>query len=295
MNDTSGGNSTTSRASAYELYTAGFGSSIDKVFAAQEARPFVAGEFVWSGWDYLGEAEPYYDTARSSYFGIIDIAGFPKDRYHAYRARWRPDLPAVHVLPHWTWPDREGLVTPVHAFAAADEAELFLNDRSQGRLSKDPDHVYRFRWDDVVYEPGEIRVVAYRDGKVWATDSAHTVGEPAGLRLRVDDRTTDPTPLRADGEDLAFVILEVVDDRGDVVPRTDDFTVTFSIASGAGEIVATDNGDPADMSSFPSKERTALSGRALAIVRATAGEPGTIVVEATAEGLPAAQVSLVSQ
>ena len=289
VNDTSGGNSTTSRVSAYELYTAGFGSSLDKVFAAQDAHPFVAGEFVWSGWDYLGEAEPYYDTARSSYFGIIDLAGFPKDRYHAYRARWRPDLPAVHVLPHWTWPERVGLVTPVHAFAAADEAELFLNGRSQGRLSKDPEHVYRFRWDDVVYEPGEIRVVAYRDGEVWATDSARTVGEPAGLRLRIDDRTTDPGPLKADGEDLAFVIVEVVDDRGDVVPRT-GITVAFSITSGAGELVATDNGDPADMTSFPSKERKTFSGRALAIIR----EPGTIVVEATTEGLPAAKLSLIA-
>lgn len=129
VNDTSGGNSTTLRVSAYEVYSPNFGSCPDKVFKAQDSHPFVAGEFVWSGFDYLGEPTPYYD-ARSSYFGIIDLAGFTKDRFFLYQARWRPDLRMAHSLPHWTWSDRLGLLTPVHVFSSGDRAELFLNGKS---------------------------------------------------------------------------------------------------------------------------------------------------------------------
>ncbi|KAH7371447.1 glycoside hydrolase superfamily [Cadophora sp. MPI-SDFR-AT-0126] len=125
VNDTSGGNSTSFHVSAYELYTADFGSSPDKVFSTQDRNPFVAGEFVWSGWDYLGEPTPYY-SARSSYFGIIDLAGFKKDRFYLYQSRWRPDLKMAHILPHWTWPDRLNITTPVHVFSAADEAGAIL-------------------------------------------------------------------------------------------------------------------------------------------------------------------------
>jgi beta-galactosidase len=143
INNTSGGNSTSHQVSAYELYTADFGASPDKVFAAQDQNNFVAGEFVWTGWDYLGEPTPYY-SARSSYSGIVDLAGFPKDRFYLYQSRWRPDYQMAHILPHWTWPDRVGQVTPVHVFSAADEAELFLNGASLGRLRKQP-YTYRFR------------------------------------------------------------------------------------------------------------------------------------------------------
>lgn len=287
VNDTSGGDSALLHVSAYELYTSDFGSSADKVFAAQDAHPFVAGEFVWSGWDYIGEPTPYYD-ARSSYFGIIDLAGFPKDRFYLYQVRWRPDLAAAHILPHWTWPDRVGEVTPVHVFANADEAELFLNGKSLGRLPQDQSHAYRFRWDDVVYEPGELHVVAYRDGQEWATETVRTAGDPAQLRLKADH-----TAIGADGEDLAFVTVEVVDRRGGVVPSADN-TLTFSIISGPGEIAATDNGDPTDMTLFPSLERKAFGGRALGIVRPRAGEAGSIVVEVAADGLPVGKITVVT-
>lgn len=275
-----GGDPISMQVSAYEVYTAEFGSSPDKVFAAQDEHPFVAGGFVWSGWDYLGEPEPYY-SARSSYYGIIDLAGFKKDRYHLYQARWRPDLQTAHILPHWNWPDRVGQVTPVHVFTAADEAELFLNDRSVGYQTKEASN-YRFRWDDVVYQPGELRVVTYKNGTEWATNTVQTTGKPTDLRL-----TADRSSIKADGNDLSFITVEVLDNEENIVPNANN-TITFSV-SGPGEIVATDNGDPADMVSFPSKERKAFSGLALAIVRANAGVTGSINVTATAEGLTLGQ------
>ena len=151
--------------SSYDLYFPPWATSPDKEFAAQERYPFVGGEFVWTGWDYLGEPTPF-DSSRSSYFGIIDLAGFKKDRFYIYQARWRPDLPMAHILPHWNWPERVGLSTPVHVYTSGDEAELFLNGKSLGRKKK---LQYRIRWDDVMYEPGELRVVAYKNGKEWAT------------------------------------------------------------------------------------------------------------------------------
>ena len=157
VSDSTGGDPKKKYVSAYELYTAQFGASPDKVFASQDKHPFVAGEFVWSGWDYLGEPTPYY-SARSSYCGIIDLAGFKKDRFYLYQSRWRPDLPMVHILPHWNWPDRIGQITPVHVFTSGDEAELFLNGRSLGKKKKGA-FEYRFRWDDVKYEPGELKVL----------------------------------------------------------------------------------------------------------------------------------------
>ena len=135
VSDGVGANPVTKEVSAYELYTAQFGASPDKVFATQDRHPYVAGEFVWSGWDYLGEPTPYY-SARSSYSGIIDLAGFKKDRFYLYQSRWRPELPIVHILPHWNWPNRVGEVTPVHVFTSGDEAELFLNGQSLGRKKK---------------------------------------------------------------------------------------------------------------------------------------------------------------
>lgn len=281
-----GGDSSLLQVSAYELYTAPFGSSPDKVFATQDNNSYVAGEFVWSGWDYLGEPTPYYD-ARSSYFGIVDLAGFKKDRYHLYQARWRPDLKTAHILPHWTWPDRVGQVTPVHVFSAADEAELFLNDKSQGRVTKGASN-YRFRWDKVAYQPGTLRVATYKNGEPWANSTVRTAGDATQIRL-VADRAT----LKADGKDLSFITAEILDSNGDVVPRADN-AITFSI-EGPGEIVATDNGNPADMTAFPSKERKAFNGLALVIVRPKTGVPGEIVVSAKANDLATARVTLTTQ
>jgi beta-galactosidase len=272
--------------SAYELYTTPFGSSPDKVFDSQDRNPCVAGEFVWTGWDYLGEPRPYY-SARSSYFGIIDLAGFKKDRYYLYQSRWRPELPMAHILPHWNWPERTGMITPVHVFTSGDEAELFLNGESLGRRVKTPCE-YRLRWDSVVYEPGELKVVAYRDGETWAEEVVRTTSEAAMLEAAADREIP-----RADGKDLAFVTVRVTDQEGYTVPRSDHL-IAFAV-EGPGEIVATDNGDPAGMVPFPSPERKAFSGLALAIVRSHAGEGGTITLRATSGGLEGTSVKINSR
>jgi beta-galactosidase len=282
-----GGNSTLLQVSAYELYAPYWATSPDKVFYQQDEHDYVAGEFVWTGWDYLGEPTPYddYEAARSSYFGIIDLAGFKKDRFYLYQSRWQPDLPFAHILPHWSWSsDRVNQVTPVHVFTSADEAELFVNGKSAGRLVKEP-LTYRFRWDNVTYSPGDLHVVTYKNGSVWAQDSKKTVGDAAALNI-----TADRTSISADGYDLSFVTVAVTDKAGDIVPQASD-SITFSV-SGPGEIISTDNGDPADLTPFPSLTRNAFSGLALAIVRTRAGEQGKITVSAAADGLSNAQLTL---
>jgi beta-galactosidase len=282
----SGGDPATRQVSAYELFAADFGASADRAFASLDQNPYTAGEFVWTGFDYLGEPTPYYE-ARSSYSGIVDLAGFPKDRYYLYQSRWRADLPMVHVLPHWTWPDRVGQITPVHVFTSGDEAELFLNGKSQGRQKKAP-YAYRLRWDFVTYEPGEITVVAYKDGKEWARETVKTAGAPAALQAQADR-----SALASDGRDLAFVTVRVVDKDGRLAPRAHD-RVRFTI-EGPGELVATDNGDPTSFESFQSPERAAFNGLVLGIVRTKAGAGGTITVRAGGAGLTGTAVTLLSR
>lgn len=285
IRDGRGGDSIIKQVSSYELHAVDFGSSADKVFAALDRHPYVAGEFVWNGFDYLGEPTPYYDV-RSSYTGIIDLAGFPKDRFFLYQARWRPDLPMVHILPHWTWPERVGQVTPVHIFTSGEEAELFLNGRSLGRKVKGP-FEYRLRWDDVVYEPGALEAVAYRGGKEWARASMRTAGEAAALEARPDRAT-----IAADGRDLAFVTVRVTDKDGLTAPRAAN-QLRFSV-TGPGEIVATDNGDSTSFEPFPSSTRRAFNGLCLVIVRARPGQPGMITLTAAGEGLREARATITS-
>lgn len=272
--------------SSYDLYFAPWSYTPDREFASQQAYPFVGGEFVWTGFDYLGEPTPF-DSSRSSYSGILDLAGFKKDRFYLYQAHWRPELPMAHLLPHWTWPERAGQVTPVHVYTSGDEAELFLNGRSLGRKRKGPGE-YRLRWDDVVYEPGELGVVAYKDGAQWATDSVQTAAAPSALTL-----APDRANITADGQDLSFVTVSVVDANGRLVPRAAN-PISFEV-SGAGEIVATDNGDPTDLTVFATPARKAFNGLALAIVRARPGESGEIVLTARADGLGTTSVRLRAQ
>lgn len=282
-----GGDPVAKQVSAYDVYAVDWGASADYVFQVQDRYPYVAGEFVWTGWDYIGEPTPY-DT-RSSYFGIVDLAGFPKDRYYLYQSRWRPDLRSAHVLPHWNWPGRVGKVTPVHVFSAADEAELFLNGRSLGR-QKRKDLTYRFRWDSVTYEAGELRVETYKGGQEWANATVSTPGAAAGLQLSA---YRNRTSIRGDGADLAFITAAVVDDKGEFVATATD-NIAFSVV-GPGEVVSTDNGDPTDYVAFPSKERKAFAGLALAIVRAKAGTAGDITVRAEAKGLKAGEIRITVQ
>ena len=297
--------------SSYDLDVPGWAQTPDEEFAALDHnRPFM-GEFVWTGFDYLGEPTPYNgdvnhmlgfsDLARreaakkqlaatgrlkvpsaSSYFGIIDLCGFKKDRFYAYQARWRPELPMAHILPHWNWPERVGQVTPVHVYTSGDEAELFLNGKSLGRKQKHP-FEYRLRWDDVVYAPGELRVAAYRDGKLWASDVVETTGAPAKLLLAADRRQ-----IRADGQDLCYITVTIADGKGRLVPRTHNL-VTFDLA-GPGQLVAVGNGDAASLEPFQARQRRAFNGLCLAIVRGKPAQPGTITLTAHSAGLADAEV-----
>jgi beta-galactosidase len=289
---------TNHQVSSYDLYHPGWATSADHEFFGQDHTPAVAGEFVWTGFDYIGEPTPWgnaNDPSRSSYFGIIDLAGFPKDRFYLYQAHWRPDFPMAHILPHWNWPERVGQVTPVHVYTSGDEAELFLNGKSLGRKKKifetpgntrlNGQPAYRIRWDDVVYEPGELKVVAYKDGKEWATDIVKTTGEAKRLELK-----PDRTNIAGDGHDISFVTLTVVDKNGLPVPRSKNL-IHFSI-KGPGEIIATDNGDATDLTSFQAMDRQAFNGLALAVVKAKRGQRGTITVTATSEGLKSASTTI---
>jgi beta-galactosidase len=286
VRDGRGGDSKIRQVTSYELHSVDFGSSADKVFGSLDRHPFVAGEFVWTGWDYLGEPTPYYDS-RSSYTGIIDLAGFKKDRFYLYQAHWRPDYPMAHILPHWNWPERVGEVTPVHVFTSGDEAELFLNGKSLGRKKKDQ-YEYRLRWDDVKYQPGELQVIAYKNGKKWAEEVVKTTDVPTRL-----ESSADRKEIRTDGKDLAFITVRVTDKNGLTIPRANN-PIKFEV-DGPGEIVATDNGDPTNLVPFPSHEREAFNGLALVIIRSKTGDSGSITVTAKSSGLKETQVVVKSR
>ena len=302
--------------SSYDLYAAPWASPPDWEWRAADAVPGYAGEFVWTGFDYLGEPTPYNadltnllnfsdpaekerqkkqleelgripTPSRSSYFGIVDLAGFPKDRYFWYQARWRPDLPMAHLLPHWTWPERVGQVTPIHAYTSGDEAELFLNGQSLGRkkLAKGEN---RLRWDDVKYAPGEVRLVAYKNGAKWAEAVQRTAGPAARIKLMPDRRE-----IRADGKDLSFVTVRIEDADGVLAPRAAN-RVVFAI-TGPAEIIATDNGDATSFESFQSKERAAFNGLVLVVIRTKPGESGPITLTATSPGLAPTEVTLTAK
>ena len=283
VRDGRGGDSKICQVSAYELHAVDFGSTADKVFVSIEKHPFVAGEFVWNGFDYIGEPTPYYE-ARSSYSGIIDLAGFKKDRFYLYQSHWLPKVRMVHILPHWNWPERIGQVTPVHIFTSGDEAELFLNGQSLGKKKKG-EYEYRLRWDDVIYEPGELKAVAYKDGEIWAEEVVKTTGEPIKLQA-----TADRSEIIANGKDLSFITVKIIDKDGLMVPMANN-AIEFSI-EGPGQIVATDNGNSMDMTAFPSHIRQAFNGMVLAIVQSEKGKKGTIHVTAKSTGLAEFRVEI---
>jgi beta-galactosidase len=286
MRDGRGGDSKIRQVSSYEVHSIDYSSTAEKVFGSLERHPFVAGEFVWTGLDYLGEPDPYF-LSRSSYSGSIDLAGFKKDRFYLYQSHWRPELPLVHILPHWNWPERIGKNTPVHVFTSGDEAELFLNCKSLG-LKKKGQYEYRLRWDSVLYEPGELKVVAYKNGKKWAENSVKTTDSPNKL-VSMADREV----IKADGKDLAFITVQITDKNGLVVPRSNN-PIEF-ILEGPGEIVATDNGNPTDMVPFNSTKRDAFNGLCMVIVRSKAGISETITVTAKSAGLKDAMVKVISK
>lgn len=276
---------------SYDNESCSWSNTPDLDFAMDDDRDWVLGQFVWTGFDYLGEPSPYDTDAwpsHSSYFGIIDLASLPKDRYYLYRSKWNDKEATLHVLPHWTWPGREGKVTPVYVYTSYPSAELFVNGKSQGRRTKDASSVvdrYRLRWNDVVYEPGEIRVVAYdADGNVADEKTVRTAGKAKALRIKANR-----PELAADGDDLVYFTVEAVDAKGNPVPDADNM-VKFEV-TGAGAFEATANGDPTCLLPFQKPEMKLFSGAATAIAR-SAKAPGTLTIKATAKGLKPATATV---
>ena len=251
------------------------------------------GEFVWTGFDYLGEPTPYDDVwpSRSSYFGICDLAGLPKDRYYLYRSRWNTDSPTLHILPHWNWEGREGEVTPVYCYTSYPSAELFVNGKSQGKRTKDasrPYDRYRLRWNDVVYEPGVVKVVAYDEtGNAMAEKEMRTAGRPHHLVL-----TSDRRELAANGKDLAFVTVQAVDKDGNPCPLADN-ALRFDVV-GAGEYRAACNGDATSTELFHLPTMKLFNGQLVVIVR-THEQPGEINLTVSGKGLKTAKLTLQSK
>lgn len=430
-------NADTLQVTSYDLAAPGWGALPDTEFADQADTPYVMGEFVWTGFDYLGEPTPFGDytmglkiskelRSKSSYFGIVDLAGFPKDRFYLYRSHWAPTKTTIHILPHWTWPDRVGQVTPVFVYTNGDSAELFLNGKSLGKRAKVTDkrglenlalgrpaqasseetgrgnlsanandsvphtrwtasngdvpqiwqvdlgapkrvkqiaidfeqaaknyqyvvegstdgttwttlatpivtdqntqanHAvnttsrylrvrftglekgawasivnfaayatskpqgsdrYRLRWDDVIYQPGELKAVAYKDGQKIGEDSVHTAGAPARLVA-----TADHAAIHADGYDLSYVTIDLVDVHGTLIPTADQL-LKFRV-SGPAVIAGVDNGDAHSMEPFQSDRRQLFNGKALVILRSKRGEEGEVTLTISSDGIPDAQVKM---
>ena len=278
------------QSSGYDNESCAWSNTPDIDFYLDE-QPWVLGQFVWTGFDYLGEPSPYDTDAwpsHSSVFGIVDLASLPKDRYYLYRSQWNTVDTTLHILPHWNWKGREGQVTPVFVYTSFPTAELFLNGRSMGVREKNDSTLqtrYRLMWNEVRYEPGELKVVAYdADGRKAAEKVVRTAGKPHHLVL-----TPHTTSLKADGDDLVYITVQVADKDGNIVP-TDSRLVRFAV-DGAGSFEATANGDPTCLLSFRNPEMKLFSGAATAIVR-SASSPGELHFTASARGLRPATLTL---
>lgn len=307
------------QSSGYDTEFCSWSNIPDIDFSMDDDYPWMIGQFVWTGFDYLGEPSPYDTDAwpsHSSVFGIIDLASLPKDRYYLYRSQWNSESPTLHVLPHWNWAGREGKVTPVVAYTSYPTAELFINGKSYGKKSKaaaepldyskrhslpfhergkawDDDRVqdrkamdrYRLIWDDAVYEPGEVKVVAYdAEGKPAEEKIVRTAGKADHLVLSANREA-----LKADGDDLVYITVQAADKNGNIVP-TDSREVKFAV-KGAGKFRAAANGDPTSLRLFHLPATDLFSGAATAIVQADASK-GTVTLEAKAKGLKGAKITI---
>jgi beta-galactosidase len=270
--------SSDNQCSSYDNSVVSWGASAENSYKDDMSRAWIAGQFIWTGFDYIGEPTPYSWPAKSSYFGIVDTAGFPKDVYYFYQSRWTK-APMVHILPHWNW--TAGTTVTVFAYSNCDSVELFLNGTSQGskNFTSSTLHV---EWN-VPWSAGTLRAECKRGGVVAASDELKTARQPAQLALSADRST-----IRADGKDLVYVTADVQDSSGVFVPTASN-GVTFAV-SGPGHIVGVDNGNPIDTTAYTSLTRNAFSGKALAIVQST-GAAGQITVTATASGLGSGSAS----
>lgn len=275
--------------SSYDVEYCPWSNLPDDDWCMQDDRDYTIGEFVWTGYDYLGEPSPYdeYWPSRSSYFGICDLAGLPKDRYWLYRSHWRTDDATLHVLPHWTFPERVGETTPVYCYTSWPSAELFVNGKSQGRIVKNPGtrlDRYRLRWNNVKYEPGEIKVVAYDyDGTPRGEQVVRTAGAPARIVLKADRNR-----ISSKGEDLSFVTVSVVDKNGTPCPTATN-KMKFEV-SGAGKYRAACNGDATSLVAFNSTEMPLFSGELVVVVEGL--KRGTAMLSVSADGLPTAKLPI---
>ena len=277
--------------SSYDVEYCSWSNLPDDDWVWQDDYDWVIGEFVWTGYDYLGEPTPYdeYWPSRSSYFGICDLAGLPKDRYWLYRSKWNTAEHTVHLLPHWTWPNRKGLLTPVYCYTDGVEGELFVNGKSQGRVRKNPAgrlDRYRLRWNNVKYEPGELRVVVYDNkGNVIGEDIRHTAGKPVTLIAQAEQSS-----WKADGEDLLFVRVSVADKQGVPVPDCQE-ELTFSV-SGEGQFEAVCNGDATSLQSFKEPHMKLFNGELVVVLRptTTAGSATLVVKDKRGKLKPATLV-----
>ena len=279
------------QSSSYDLETCTWSNIPDIDFARDEDNDWVLGQFVWTGFDYLGEPSPYDTDAwpnHSSLFGIIDLASLPKDRYYLYRSQWNKQDNTLHILPHWNWAGREGEVTPIFVYTNYPKAELFINGKSQGMQEKNDStyqNRYRLMWMDTLYEPGEVKVVAYdNEGNIAAEKSIRTAGEADHIIL-----TPNRESLDANGDDLLYITVQVADKDGNIVPTATDL-IQFKV-DGAGTFEATANGDPTCLLPFQNPEMKLFSGAATAIAR-SANKPGQLRFTATAPGLQPATLTV---
>ncbi len=280
------------QSSSYDLEYCDWSNLPDEQFALIDDKPWVLGEFVWTGFDYLGEPTPYDEQwpSRSSYFGINDLAGLPKDRFYLYKSRWNTKENTLHILPHWNWAGREGETTPVFVYTNYDKAELFVNGKSMGVQEKNNSswlNRYRLMWMDVKYEPGTVKVVAYdKQGKAVAEQSIVTADSPNQLVLEADRKQLD-----ANGDDISFVTVTVIDKNGNPCPTADN-ELSFSV-TGAGTFKAVCNGDASSLVPFQSTIMKAFSGKLVVLVQSSK-QPGEITLTVTGKGIKTGSIKLQS-
>lgn len=296
------------QSSSYDVEHCSWSNLPEDDFIQHEDLPYAIGEFVWTGFDYLGEPTPYYTDwpSHSSLFGIVDLAGIPKDRFYLYRSHWNKNVETLHILPHWNWKGREGEVTPVFVYTNYPSAELFINGKSQGKRTKDlsikrdasaneesyknldRQKRYRLMWMDTKYEPGTVKVVAYdKDGKAVAEKVLKTAGKPARIVLEADRSS-----IKADGRDISFVNVKLVDKDGNFCP-TDEREISFKV-TGAGTFKAVANGNPSSLESFQLPKMKLFSGQLTALVQSLE-KGGTITLEATAKGVRSGKITIVAK
>ncbi len=299
--------------SSYDMEACWWSNVPEEDWLLQEDKDWVIGEFVWTGFDYLGEPTPYdeYWPSRSSYFGIFDLAGLPKDRYYLYRSHWNPDEKTIHLVPHWTFPGREGEVTPVYCYTNYPTAELFVNGKSQGRISKNTEvkkgagkdgrisdvndpaiDRYRLRWNNVKYEPGGLKVVVYdENGKEVGTQTVKTAGAAAQIQL-TGDLGAAVKPLKADGEDMTFITVNILDKDGILVPDADN-SIQVSV-TGAADFKGICNGDATSTEVFSKPTMKTFHGQLVIGIQSN-GKQGDATIKVTGKGLKPATLTVNSK